>query len=207
MCLAELAQSRWHDDRRPAPDGLVVTSLVQCRLPLTVYTQALVTLACLAPRAPVAEGSGPVGHGHDRILPCLSPSGASHPSADDARRHHGVVAQTTRILLTDDLDGSEAAETVTFAVDGVTYEIDLSGEHATQLRESVALYVDNGRKLSGRRAPVGKRAASKTASGKPAEDRPDTQQVREWAKEHGIEVSERGRLSNDLIVRFQEANS
>lgn len=117
------------------------------------------------------------------------------------------MAQTTRILLTDDLDGSEAAETVTFAVDGVTYEIDLSGEHATQLRESVARYVDNARKLGARRAPATKRAASKTTGDKSAGDRPDTQQVREWAKEHGIEVSERGRLSNDLLVRFQEANS
>lgn len=116
------------------------------------------------------------------------------------------MAQTTRILLTDDLDGSGATQTVAFAVDGVTYEIDLSDEHATQLRESVALYVDNARKLSGR-VPATKRAASKTASSKPANDRPDTQQVREWAKEHGIEVPSQGRLSNDLIVRFQEANS
>lgn len=118
-----------------------------------------------------------------------------------------VVAQTTRILLTDDLDGSEASETVTFAVDGVTYEIDLSDEHARQLRESVATYVDHARKLSNRRAPGTKRTAAKATGGQPAGDRPDTQQVREWAKEHGIEVSERGRLSNDLIVRFQEANS
>ncbi|WP_380259478.1 Lsr2 family protein [Kineococcus sp. GCM10028916] len=117
-----------------------------------------------------------------------------------------VVAQTTRILLTDDLDGSEANETVTFTVDGVTYEIDLSDEHARQLRESVADYVDNARKLSGRRTPVTKRAASKPTDAQFSGDRPNTQQVREWAKEHGIEVSERGRLSNDLIVRFQEAN-
>jgi hypothetical protein len=117
-----------------------------------------------------------------------------------------VVAQTTRILLTDDLDGSEANETVTFTVDGVAYEIDLSDKHATQLRDSVAVYVDNARKLTGRRGPVAKRAA-KTTGGQTSGDRPDTQQVREWAKEHGIEVSERGRLSNDLIVRFQEANS
>lgn len=118
-----------------------------------------------------------------------------------------VVAQTTRILLTDDLDGSEASETVTFAVDGVTYEIDLSDEHARQLRESVGSYVEYARKLSTRRTPATKRATAKTTGGQPAGDRPDTQQVREWAKEHGIEVSERGRLSNDLIVRFQEANS
>ncbi|GAB3471928.1 Lsr2 family protein [Kineococcus endophyticus] len=115
------------------------------------------------------------------------------------------MAQTTRILLTDDLDGSEATQTVTFAVDGITYEIDLSDEHAAQLRESVAVYVDRARKLRG--SAIKKRTASRPASRKPAGDKTDTQQVRAWAKEHGIEVSERGRLSNDLIVRFQEATS
>ena len=128
----------------------------------------------------------------------------------DERSPNGImdiVSQTTRILLTDDLDGSEASETVTFTVDGVPYEIDLSDEHARQLRESVADYVDAARKPSSRRAPATKRAAAKTTGAQPTGDRPDTQQVREWAKEHGIEVSERGRLSNDLIVRFQEANS
>lgn len=118
-----------------------------------------------------------------------------------------VVAQTTRILLTDDLDGSHASETIAFAVDGVAYEIDLSDEHARQLRESVASYVGAARKLSSRHAPATKRAAFKTTGARSSSDRPDTQQVREWAKEHGIEVSERGRLRNDLIVRFQEANS
>lgn len=117
------------------------------------------------------------------------------------------MAQKTRILLTDDLDGSEASETVAFAIDGVTYEIDLTDEHARKLRESVSDYVASARTLSGRRAPSTKRAATKTTGAQLSGDRPDTQQVREWAKEHGIEVSERGRLSNDLIVRFQEANS
>lgn len=117
-----------------------------------------------------------------------------------------AVAQTTRILLTDDLDGSEASETVTFTLDGVGYEIDLSDEHARQLREAVSEYVDNARRLNARRTPAARRTAATTTGGQSGGDKPDTQQVREWAKEQGIEVSERGRLSNDLIVRFQEAN-
>ncbi|MEW9267520.1 Lsr2 family protein [Kineococcus endophyticus] len=111
------------------------------------------------------------------------------------------MAQTTRVLLTDDLDGSEATETITFALDGINYEIDLNAPHAQQLRESVTTYVISARKLSSRRPPTTRRA-----SAQPAADRPDTQQVRDWAKAQGISVSERGRLSNDLIVRFQEAN-
>lgn len=111
------------------------------------------------------------------------------------------MAQTTRVLLTDDLDGSEATETITFALDGVTYEIDLNGPHADQLRESVSAYVTSARKLSNRRTPTTRRVAAK-----PTGDRPDTQQIRDWAKAQGIEVSERGRLSNDLLVRFQEAD-
>lgn len=57
-----------------------------------------------------------------------------------------TMAQKVHIVLEDDLDGSEATETVSFALDGATYEIDLNDDHAAQLREALAVYVGHGRK-------------------------------------------------------------
>ena len=47
------------------------------------------------------------------------------------------VAKRTVVVLEDDLDGGPADETVTFALDGVSYEIDLSSSNAGRLRESL----------------------------------------------------------------------
>jgi hypothetical protein len=110
------------------------------------------------------------------------------------------MASRTQITLVDDLDGSEAQETVSLGLDGVTYELDLNDEHAKQLREALAPYLEAGRRVGGgaRRGPAKKAAAAPSS-------KVDTTAVREWAKKEGIEVSDRGRLSNDLLVKFQEA--
>jgi Lsr2 len=109
------------------------------------------------------------------------------------------VAQKIQVLLIDDLDGSQADGTVRFALDGTEYEIDLSAEHAGALREALARYVSAARQggsgarrpaLGGRRAPV---------SG------PNPTEVREWAKVHGIEAKDRGRVPAELVARFKEA--
>src|SRR4051812_8592513 len=64
---------------------------------------------------------------------------------------HGFMAQRVNVVLVDDIDGSDAAETVSFALDGVDYEIDLSDEHANELREAISLYVGHARRTGGRR--------------------------------------------------------
>ncbi|MDN5895759.1 MAG: Lsr2 family protein, partial [Nocardioides sp.] len=94
------------------------------------------------------------------------------------------MAQKVNIILVDDLDESEAAETLTFGLDGLAYEIDLNSAHAAELREALAPYVGHGRKVSGRRAP-GRRGAA-------ASNGPSAREIREWARENGWEVSERG---------------
>lgn len=111
------------------------------------------------------------------------------------------MAQKVEVTLIDDLDGGKADETVTFSLDGAQYVIDLSSKNAKQLRESLSRYVDAARKEKGVR-PVGRGAGRKTTS-----IGPNTSDVREWAKTHGYEVSERGRVSKELIVKFQEAHS
>ena len=71
------------------------------------------------------------------------------------------MAQKTQVILVDDVDGSEANQTVTFALDGVTYEIDLNDEHAAALRESLEEWVGKARRTGGRRRGKGRRGGRK----------------------------------------------
>ncbi len=99
------------------------------------------------------------------------------------------MAQKTKVVLIDDVDGGEANETVTFGLDGVTYEIDVSATHAAQLRDSLAGWVASGRRVGGR---------SKTGTRKATGSGEDTSAIRNWAKENGHQVSERGRISANI---------
>ncbi|MCL8026196.1 histone-like nucleoid-structuring protein Lsr2 [Nocardioides bruguierae] len=111
------------------------------------------------------------------------------------------MAQKVQIILEDDLDGSEATETVQFGLDGVSYEIDLSDEHAGELREALALYVGNGRKVAGRRSSGGaKKAAAATGSG------PSAKEIRDWARENGHDVPDRGRVSAEVREAYDAAH-
>jgi hypothetical protein len=96
------------------------------------------------------------------------------------------MAKQTTVTLIDDLDGGTAAESVLFALDGTSYEIDLSAKNAKALRSALAVYVAAARKTSG----GVKRKAGRSAS--------DADQIRAWAKENGHAVSERGRISAEL---------
>jgi nucleoid-associated protein Lsr2 len=108
------------------------------------------------------------------------------------------VAQKTVVELVDDLDGGEADETVTFAIDGVDFMIDLSTENANRLRETLAEFVGNARRTDSRRPA--------RTNGRRSEGKPDSQAIREWARSQGENVAERGRISHDLLVRFQAAH-
>lgn len=111
------------------------------------------------------------------------------------------MAQRVHIVLEDDVDGSEAEETVTFGLDGVTYEIDLSATNAAALRDSLAEYVANGRRTAGR--STSRRSSSRagrTASG------PSPAEIRDWAREQGKEVSDRGRVPADVRSAYDAAH-
>lgn len=110
------------------------------------------------------------------------------------------MAQRVSIVLEDDIDGSDADETVTFALDGVEFEIDLSAENAARLRDTFAEYVGHARRTGGRKT----RSTPKASSGN---GKPDTQAVREWARSQGETVAERGRVPQALVIRFQEAHA
>ena len=109
------------------------------------------------------------------------------------------MAQKVQIILEDDLDGGEASETVSFGLDGTNYEIDLNEENATALREAFAAYVGHARKVTGARRGA-KKSTGAAAGGPPAEE------VREWARENGYEVPDRGRIPADVREAFDAAN-
>ncbi|MEQ6902362.1 Lsr2 family protein [Nocardioides sp. YIM 152588] len=107
------------------------------------------------------------------------------------------MAQKVSIILVDDLDGSEASTTVSFGLDGANYEIDLNDEHAAALREALAEYVGNARKVG--------RATSKR-SAKPASDGPSAKEIRDWARSNGYEVPDRGRIPAEVREAFDAAS-
>lgn len=112
------------------------------------------------------------------------------------------VAQKTQVVLIDDIDGGRADETVTFSLDGVSYEIDLSDEHAAELREAFKPYVAGARRTGGR-AVVRRAGRRRAASG----DGSRTAQVREWARAQGYTVSDRGRISREVSEAYGRAHA
>jgi len=112
------------------------------------------------------------------------------------------MAQRVQVQMVDDLDGSEASQTVPFSLDGVTYEIDLSEDNASALRDELGRYVAAARRIGGRkvRLATGQTLAGPSGSGT---DRERNRQIREWAQANGYEVAERGRLSSEIIAGFE----
>ena len=118
------------------------------------------------------------------------------------------MAQQVNVKFVDDLDGSDAAGTVSFAIDGRAYEIDLSEDNAARLRDSLASFVAAGRK-SGGSAAARRRAPKMTASSGRRPQPPDREQtaaIRAWARQNGHQVSERGRISKTVVDAFQAAH-
>lgn len=105
---------------------------------------------------------------------------------------------TRRVItvLEDDVDGSAAAQTVRFGLDGTTYEIDLSDAHAGDLRNALAVWVEHARR--DRRGPQKPRRASTDV---------DPRAVRAWAASQKIEISNRGRVPADLVEKFRAAGN
>src|SRR3954454_25092593 len=108
------------------------------------------------------------------------------------------MAQRVEVVLIDDLDGGNAAETGTFSLDGVTYEIDLSDENARKLREDFASWTGHAR-----RAGAAKPASRRRSNGA---KRTDLVTVREWARSNVHNVSDRGRISAEIQAAYDKAH-
>lgn len=102
-----------------------------------------------------------------------------------------------QVILVDDIDGSEAAKTVQFAYSGKEYEIELSEENIARLEEALEPFISNGRRVTSKRGGGrGRRGGAPSRSA----------QIREWAREQGIPVPDRGRIPNDVMKQFEEAH-
>lgn len=114
------------------------------------------------------------------------------------------MATKQTITLVDDLTGKDIphgnAESVTFALDGVTYEIDLTTENATKLRDALAPFTSKARRI-GRAGKSTRPGTSGAGAGV------DPAAVRAWAASNGVEVSPRGRIAKDVVRQFLDAQA
>lgn len=116
------------------------------------------------------------------------------------------MAQRIRVELVDDLDGSDATETVAFGLDGTNYEVDLNESNATRLRHALADFVEIAREVKGRR----KTTRVATVAPAPAINgttRPKPKDVREWAAANGVELSGTGRIPATVVKQYEAAQA
>ncbi|WP_306927196.1 histone-like nucleoid-structuring protein Lsr2 [Arthrobacter globiformis] len=100
------------------------------------------------------------------------------------------------IVLEDDIDGSAAEETVRFAIDGNSYEIDLNSAHAEELRATVSRYASAGRRTAG---PAGK-------TRRPPSGKSRTGKIRAWAEAQGLSVNSRGAINREITAKYDAAH-
>ena len=112
------------------------------------------------------------------------------------------MAQRVQVLLVDDIDGTDADESVTFGLDGVTYEIDLTTANAERLRDALAPFVAHARRSGGR-----KQGSTSRPSRSRGKDSRDLAAIREWARANGHQVSDRGRISSEVMAAYEQANA
>src|ERR1700730_18283298 len=104
------------------------------------------------------------------------------------------MAKTTVVTVTDDIDGSDGAQTVTFSFAGQLYEIDLSKKNLDKFKKGLQPFMDPGRR-------VGRQAATRSPRGRTS--RKDSSAIRAWAAEQGLSVSERGRIPAAVVAKYE----
>lgn len=110
------------------------------------------------------------------------------------------MAKRVQVIHTDDIDGSEAAETIAFSLDGINYSIDLSATNAKKMRDAFAPFIAAGereRNSAARRSGSSRRKSAGTAA----------TDIRAWAAAQGMQVSSRGRVSAEVREAYERAHS
>jgi nucleoid-associated protein Lsr2 len=110
------------------------------------------------------------------------------------------MAQRVQVVLTDDIDGSEGAETVSFSYNGIDYELDLSAKNAKKFHDNMQFYADHGRRVGGR-------ARRGRGEGRTTKVSADNATIRAWAKANGVAVPARGRISSSVREQFEAAQA
>jgi hypothetical protein len=111
------------------------------------------------------------------------------------------VATQVYEVVTDDLDGTEGAQTFSFSLDGAEYEIDLVEKNAEKLRKALERYIEQGRRVGGRRTS-GRRSSRITSNASDITPK----DIREWANANGYEVPNRGRIPGSIREAYEAAN-
>jgi hypothetical protein len=108
------------------------------------------------------------------------------------------MATKITVVLEDDIEGGPAEETLRFGLDGREYEIDLNSRNAAAFRQQIAPFIEHARRAGSRQL---QRPVRTTASRERSAD------IRAWAKDNGIAVSERGRIPASVIQQYEAATS
>lgn len=119
------------------------------------------------------------------------------------------MARQVYTKMIDDLDGEEATETVSFALDGTGYEIDLSGAHGLELRRFLERYMLAGTRVGRVTVAGGPRArqANHTGTASVRNSREENSNIREWAASNGHTVNERGRIPQTVVDAYHKAKT
>lgn len=120
------------------------------------------------------------------------------------------MSKQTYVRLIDDMDGSEAKQTIDFSLEGESYEIDLNDRHADGIRAALEVYVKAARRAARRGGGSGRRGVSSGGGKKPsafADKGFNSSDVREWAQANGVAINDRGRIPEAVVTQFEEARS
>src|SRR5690606_8704069 len=116
------------------------------------------------------------------------------------------MAKKVTVSLIDDVDGESIAdETIEFAIDGVSYEIDLSSENAAKLRDGLEERASNAHRVRGRRRSKAASNGAAAPKSRVSIGREQSAVIREWARRNGHKVSARGRISADITEAYNKA--
>jgi nucleoid-associated protein Lsr2 len=157
-------------------------------------------------RAALARSLGAFPESGRLARPSVRPCVSGRPETDDDHRTKASCPMAREVIekLIDDLDGGEAAETVTFGLDGATYDIDLSKKNAAAFRKALDRYVKAARRSATSGRPSRRKAAPSTGSSRAKRDY-DISQLREWAGTNNVAVPARGRIPQAVVEQYKAA--
>src|SRR5262249_5771743 len=116
------------------------------------------------------------------------------------------MAQRVQILLEDDIDGSDATQTIKFGLDGTNYEIDLNDNNAGAFRDAMAIFVGHARRVGKKTKSTTPAAAAPKPVNGTAVDKHSTREIRHWAQGQGLQVPARGRIPQEIRDKFNAAH-
>ena len=110
------------------------------------------------------------------------------------------MAKEVLTVITDDIDGSKGAQTVTFALEGTEYTVDLGSKNLKKLRDALAPYIAAGDRVARTRRSAKRSSASRSKTTS------SSSEIRAWARDNGMDVPSRGRIPQAVVEAWNAAN-